>query len=156
MNKGELYCRIDESKDSEELRNLNWILENCESIAIVGLSPKSERPSNQVSRFLKEKGYRIIPVRPSIVEILGEKVYPELENIPDSVDLVLIFRRSEFIPAIVEKAIKIKAKAIWMQEGIINEEASRIALESGLKVVMDRCMSKEVYRRMRKLTFLNG
>jgi len=148
VNKSEyLFCRVNDSEDVQAVKDINWILDNCKSIAVVGLSPKSERPSNQVSRFLKEKGYRIIPVRPAINEILGEKAYPELENISDRIDLVLIFRRSEYVPVIVEKAIKIRAKAVWMQEGIINEEASRTAVESGLKVVMDRCMSKEVYRR---------
>ncbi|MFC2060984.1 CoA-binding protein [Elusimicrobiota bacterium] len=148
MNKSEYpICRVNDSENTQNVKDINWILDNCNSIAVVGLSPKSERPSNQVSMFLKEKGYKIIPVRPAVDEILGEKAYPDLENIPDRVDLVLIFRRSECVPAIVEKAIKIKARAVWMQEGIINEKASRQAMKEGLKVVMDSCMSKEVYRR---------
>jgi len=119
------------------------ILDTCHVVAIVGLSSKTERASNHVGSYLQEAGYKIIPVNPSEKEILGEVCYPDLTSIPEKVDVVDIFRRSEDVPPIVEEAIKIGAKAVWMQEGVVNEEAARKAMISGLKVVMDRCMRKE-------------
>jgi predicted CoA-binding protein len=119
------------------------ILESCKTIAIVGLSPNESRPSNHVAVYLQSQGYRIIPVNPSAKVILGEKCYPDLLAIPDDVDVVDIFRRSEEVPQVVEDAIKIKARAIWMQEGVINREAALRAQKAGLKVVMDKCMYKE-------------
>ena len=110
---------------------------------MVGLSPKPDRPSYGVASYLKEQGYRIIPVNPKVGEILGEPCYPNLASIPRSVDVVDIFRRSEEVPAIVEEAIRIDAKAVWMQEGVINGEAAARAKEAGLLVVMDKCMLKE-------------
>jgi len=110
---------------------------------VVGLSPKPNRPSYGVTSYLKENGYKIIPVNPEVGEILGEVCYPDLSSIPEPVDVVDIFRRSEKVPAIVEEAIKIGAKAVWMQEGVINEPAAARAGEAGLLVVMDRCMLKE-------------
>jgi len=108
------------------------ILKTSKHVAVVGLSPKSDRPS-----------FRIIPVNPQEREVLGELSYPDLDSIPGPVDVVDIFRRSELVPPIVEEAIKIGAKAVWMQEGVINEDAAERAREAGLKVVMDRCMLKE-------------
>ena len=96
-----------------------------------------------VANYLQKHGYRIIPVNPAVKEVLGETSYPDLLFIPEPVDVVDIFRRSEEVPAIVDQAIKIRAKAVWMQEGVIHEEAAAIARESGLKVVMDKCMRKE-------------
>ena len=119
------------------------ILNICRTVAVVGLSPKPDRPSNHVAKYLKEQGYRIIPVNTYAGEILGETCYPDLSSIPEPVDVVNIFRRSEAVPPIVEEAIKIGAKAVWMQEGVINEEAAARAEEAGLLVVMDRCMLKE-------------
>lgn len=119
------------------------ILRQSETIAIVGLSPDPERPSYGVASFLKEKGYRILPVNPSEEEILGEKSYPDLSSIPEPIDTVDIFRKSEAVPLIVEEAIRAGAKAVWMQEGVINEEAAENARKAGLMVVMDRCMKKE-------------
>jgi len=119
------------------------ILNICRTVAVVGLSPKPDRPSNHVANYLKEQGYRIIPVNTYAGEILGETCYPDLSSIPEPVDVVDIFRRSEAVPPIVEEAIKIGAKAVWMQEGVINEEAAARAEEAGLLVVMDRCMLKE-------------
>jgi len=110
---------------------------------VVGLSPKPDRPSYRVASYLKENGYKIIPVNPKEGEIFGEVCYPDLSSILESVDVVDIFRRSEEVMAIVEEAIKIRAKAIWMQEGVISEEAATRAKEAGLLVVMDRCMLKE-------------
>lgn len=112
-------------------------------MAVVGLSPKPDRPSYRVAEYLKQKGYKIIPVNPKAEEILGEPGYPNLSSIPEPVDVVDIFRRSEEVPAIVEEVIKIGAKAVWMQEGVINEAAAARASEVGLLVVMDRCMLKE-------------
>ena len=113
------------------------------TIAVVGISDDPARPSNFVARFLEEHGYKIIPVNPKLTEWEGKKCYPDLLSIPISVDIVDIFRRSEAIPPIVDEAIAIKAKAVWMQEGIINEEAAAKAQEAGIEVVMDKCMKKE-------------
>lgn len=123
------------------------ILRNSKTIAVVGLSPNPMRPSYDVARYLKEKGYRIIPVNPAVEEVLEERSYPSLSAIPEHVDVVDIFRRSEEVPAIVEEAIKIKAPVVWMQEGVIHEEAAARAREAGLSVVMDRCMMTE-HRRI--------
>ncbi len=119
------------------------ILKSSHNVAIVGLSSNPERPSNIVAKYLKSKGYRVIPVNPTEKTILGETSYPDLASIPEKVDVVDIFRKSEDVPPIVKEAIKIGAKAIWMQEGIKNEEAAAEAKIAGLKVVMDRCMRKE-------------
>jgi predicted CoA-binding protein len=118
------------------------------TIAVVGISPKENRPSYVVASYLKSKGYRIIPVRPDGDEILGEKVYHSLSEIPNEirVDVVDIFRRSEDVPPVVEEAIRRGAKAVWMQEGVIHKEAAQKAEKAGLKVVMDRCMKKEHQR----------
>jgi len=119
------------------------ILQSCHIVAVVGLSPNPERHSHRVSKYLQEHGYRIIPVNPLASEVLGEKCYPDLISIPEHVDVVDIFRRSEDVPPIIDQAIQIKAKAIWMQEGIVNENAALNAKQSGMMVVMDRCMLKE-------------
>jgi len=119
------------------------ILESSRKIAIVGLSANTERPSYRVASYLKDNGYTIIPVNPGEKEILGEKCYPDLRSIPEKVDVVDIFRRAEEVSLIVLGAIKIGASAVWMQEGVINEEAANQAREAGLKVVMDKCMLKE-------------
>ncbi|NIQ39587.1 MAG: CoA-binding protein [Proteobacteria bacterium] len=121
------------------------IVTGAKTIAVVGLSPKADRPSFRVASYLQSKGYRIIPVRPGVEEILGEKAYPSLSHIPSDVeiDVVDIFRKSEDVPPVVEEAIKTNAKTVWMQEGIINEEAAQKAEAAGLRVVMDRCMLKE-------------
>ncbi len=119
------------------------VLKSSRVVAVVGLSPKPDRPSYRVASYLKEKGYRIIPVNPQEGKILEEPSYPNLSSIPEPVDVVDIFRRSEEVPAIVEAAIKVGAKVVWMQEGVINEAAAARAREAGLKVVMDRCMLKE-------------
>jgi uncharacterized protein len=129
----------------EEIKNT---LHSCKTVAVVGISPKEDRPSYRVASYLKSKGYRIIPVRPEEEEILGEKVYHSLSEIPKEikVDVVDIFRRSEDVPPIVEEAIQRGAKGVWMQEGVIHKEAGEKAEKAGLKVVMDRCMKKEHQR----------
>ena len=119
------------------------ILNSSRVAAVVGLSAKPDRPSYRVASYLKENGYKIIPVNPMTGEILGEVCYPDLSSIPEPVDAVDIFRRAEEVPVIVEEAIRIGARAVWMQEGVINEQAATRAKEAGLLVVMDRCMFKE-------------
>ncbi len=119
------------------------ILKDYRTIAVVGLSPKPSRPSHMVASYLKENGYKIIPVNPRAGEILGEISYPDLSSIPERVEVVDVFRRSNELPTIVEGAISVGAKALWMQEGVINAEAAERAREAGLLVVMDRCMLKE-------------
>jgi predicted CoA-binding protein len=113
------------------------------TIAVVGISDNPERPSNFVAKFLEEHGYNIIPVNPNLTEWDGKKCYPDLMSIPVKVDVVDIFRRMEAIPPIVDEAIAIKAKVVWMQEGIVNEGAAVKARDAGIEVVMDRCMKKE-------------
>ena len=127
------------------------ILNSSRIIAVVGLSSKPDRPSYKVASHLKEQGYKIIPVNPTEKEILGELCYPDLASIPESVDVVDVFRRSEEVPPIVEEAIRIGAKALWMQEGVINEEAAARAREAGLMVIMDKCMRKE-HQKLKKRT----
>jgi len=124
---------------------LKKTLSDCKTVAVVGISSKADRPSYIVASYLKSKGYRIIPVRPDEEEILGEKVYHHLIEIPKEIqiDVVDIFRKSEDIPPIVEEAIQRGAKVVWMQKGVIHEEAQAKAEKAGLKVVMDRCMKKE-------------
>ncbi len=122
------------------------ILCQSKTIAVVGLSPNPMRPSHDVARYLQDQGYRIIPVNPLVEEVLGEKSYPNLSAISERVDVVDIFRRSEEVPPIVEEAIKIKAQVVWMQEGVIHEEAAARAQAAGLSVVMDRCMMVEHQR----------
>ena len=129
------------------MSDIEKILESCKTVAVVGLSPRPDRDSNGVAAYLQEKGYRIIPVNPSATEILGEKCYPDLRSIPDSVDLVDIFRRPEEAPAIVEDAIKVGARAVWMQKGVVSEEGASMARAAGLMVVMDECMECEVRGR---------
>jgi predicted CoA-binding protein len=119
------------------------ILNKSQTVAVVGLSANPERPSHIVASYLKEKGYKIIPVNPGEKTVLGEISYPDLTSIPEKVDVVDIFRRSEDVPAIVREAIKTGAKSVWMQEGVTNKEAAAEARKAGLKVVMDKCMRKE-------------
>jgi predicted CoA-binding protein len=125
------------------MRTEAQILKNSKTIAIVGLSADPERPSYNVGKYLKAHGYKIIPVNPNEKRVLGLKSYPDLVSIPAKIDAVDIFRRSEDVRPIVREAIKAGAKAVWMQEGVINEEAAAEARKAGLKVVMDRCMYKE-------------
>ena len=126
------------SSDHDQM--MRDILLSTNTVASVGLSSNDEKESYWIVFFLKEMGYRMIPVNPKATEIFGEKAYPSLLDIPDKVDVVQIFRKPEDVPPIVEDAIKIGAKVVWMQEGIVNEEAARMAREAGLQVVMDACM----------------
>ena len=122
------------------------ILRSARIIAVVGLSGRRFRPSYGVSEYMQRAGYRIIPVNPGESEVLGEKCYPDLDSIPDPIDIVDIFRRSEYVPEIVEAAIRKGAKAVWMQEGVIHEAAARRAEAAGLLVVMNRCILKDHQR----------
>jgi predicted CoA-binding protein len=124
------------------------ILKKYKTIAVVGLSPNRMRPSNGVSQYMKSQGYRIIPVNPGHAEILGEKSYRRLEDIPEPVEIVNVFRRSEEVEPVVNSAIAIGARAVWLQEGIRNDDAASRAAEAGLDVVQDRCILKE-HRRLR-------
>jgi hypothetical protein len=123
------------------------LLESTKVIAVVGLSSRRSRPSNGVSRYLQAAGYRVIPVNPNETEVLGERAYARLEDVPERVDIVDIFRRSEFVPEIVESAVRIGARAVWMQEGVIHEAAAARARLAGLVVVMDRCILKDHHAR---------
>jgi uncharacterized protein len=129
------------------MRRVTEILQQSRTIAVVGLSSKRFRPSYGVAEYMQRSGYRIVPVNPEESEVLGEKCYPDLDSVPEAIDIVDIFRRSEFVPEIVEAAIRKGAKAIWMQEGVTHEEAARRAAEAGLDVVMDRCILKD-HRRL--------
>jgi predicted CoA-binding protein len=122
------------------------LLRRSRTIAVVGLSGKKFRPSYGVAEYMQGRGYRIIPVNPNETEILGEQVYASIEDVPEHIDIVDIFRRSEFVPSIVEAAIRIGAGAVWMQEGVVHEEAAKQARDAGLAVVMDRCILKEHMR----------
>lgn len=126
------------SSDHDQM--MRDILISANTVASVGLSSNDEKESYWIVFFLKDMGYRMIPVNPKATEIFGEKAYPSLLDIPDKVDVVQIFRKPEDVPPIVEEAIKIGAKVVWMQEGIVNEEAARMAREAGLQVVMNACM----------------
>jgi len=119
------------------------ILSTSKTIAVVGLSDRPGRPSYGVSAYMARQGYRIVPVNPNCAQVLGEQSYARLEDVPVPVDIVDIFRRSEFVPQIVEAAIKIGARCIWMQEGVVHQAAAARAREAGLFVVMDRCILKE-------------
>ena len=119
------------------------ILKNYRVVAVVGLSPEPDRPSYRVAAYLQQHGYRIVPVNPGCTEILGEKCYPGLKDIPFPVEIVDIFRKVEAIPAIVAEAIAIGAKVVWMQLGLVEPGAARQARAAGLEVVMDRCLKIE-------------
>jgi predicted CoA-binding protein len=119
------------------------LLRSARTIAVVGLSGNRWRTSYGVSQYMQSQGYRIIPVNPNITESLGEKAYPDLESVPGPVDIVNIFRRSEFVSPVVDSAIRIGAKAVWMQEGVVDEQAAQRARQAGLFVVMDRCILKD-------------
>lgn len=129
----------------EEIKAL---LQRVKTIAVVGLSPKPDRPSFGVSQAMQRFGYRIVPVRPALDSVLGEKAYARLADIPFAVDLVNVFRESAAIPGVVEEALAINAPAIWIQEGIVHDAAAEKARAAGLTVVMDRCIYKDYMRYM--------
>jgi hypothetical protein len=122
------------------------ILKSFRNVAMVGASADPQKPSNIVFKYLTVHGYNVIPVNPTIEEVYGKKCYPSLSAIPTKIEVVDVFRKSEDVPLIVDEAIKIGAKAVWMQEGIINKAAAKKAESAGLLVVMDKCMRKEHMR----------
>jgi predicted CoA-binding protein len=123
--------------------NVAELLRGAHTIAVVGLSSRRVRPAFGVSEYMQHSGYRIIPVNPRETEVLGERAYPDLEAVPEHIDIVDIFRRSEYVADIVDAAIRVGAGAVWMQEGVIDETAAAKARAAGLTVVMDRCILKE-------------
>ena len=125
------------------------ILKSSKTIAVVGISNNPMRPSNGVSEYMKRAGYQIIPVNPNETQVLGERCYARLEDIPEKIDIVDVFRRPEHVPEIVESAIAIGAKTVWLQEGVIHEAAAERARSAGLNVVMDRCILKDHRKLMR-------
>jgi len=122
------------------------LLESAKNIAVVGFSPKPHRSSHHVARQLQRLGFRIIPVRPGISEGLGEKAYPDLASVPERIDIVDVFRSAGAVPAIVDECIRLGLKTIWLQDGIVNEEAAHGALAAGMTVVMDRCLMRDCMR----------
>lgn len=148
------------SSDAQGIKERRWsrwegaspdsvtaILERYKTLAVVGLSSKPSRPSFGVAAYMKARGYRIIPINPKEEFVFSEKAYPTLDDVPDPTEIVVIFRRSEFVPEIVESAIRKAAKVVWMQEGVVHEEAARRAREAGLEVVQNRCILKEHAKR---------
>ena len=129
-----------------EIETIKQILTECKIIAVVGLSSNPIRPSHGVAAYMQRKGYKIIPVNPFETEVLGEKSYAKLADVPEKIDLVDIFRKSEEAGSVVDEAIEFGAKAVWLQEGVIDEEAAQTAENAGLLVAMDLCWLKEHYR----------
>ena len=129
--------------ETEQIRQL---LHNVHSIAMVGLSPNQSRPSFRVASGLQSLGYRVIPVRPMVIEVLGEKAFPDLESLPELPDIVDVFRAAEHVPAIVESCIKLGIKNLWLQEGVVHEKAAQRARGAGITVVMDRCMWRDAQK----------
>jgi predicted CoA-binding protein len=123
--------------------SIKEILEKYKTIAVVGLSSQTWRPSYSVSQYMQNAGYRIIPVNPNETNVLGEKAYPTLDDVPEPFEIVDIFRRPEYVPEIVEAAIRRNARVIWMQSGVVNEAAAQRARDAGLDVVMDRCILQD-------------
>ena len=134
---------------AEDEKSITELLASVKTVAVVGLSSKPYRASFGVAEYLQSSGYRIIPVNPNEAEVLGEKSYPSLEDIPDKVDIVDIFRRSEFVSDLVDTAIRIGARAVWMQEGVEDEASAGRARQAGLLVVMDHCIAKELHKLRR-------
>ncbi len=129
-----------------EPETIKRILDECKTIAVVGLSSDTLRPSHGVAGYMQKQGYRVIPVNPNETEALGEKAFPDLSSIGEPIDLVDIFRNSAFAGEAVDEAIRIGAKAVWLQEGVIDSAAAQRAEDAGLLVVMDRCWLKDHYR----------
>jgi uncharacterized protein len=138
-------------QDTQEIAAL---VGQARTVAIVGLSSNSLRPSNFVGVYLQRHGYRVIPVNPGATEILGERSYPSLADIPDHVDIVDVFRRPDAVPAIAEQAVAIGAGALWLQFGVISPEGAEIAARGGLTVVMDRCLKVEHARHLGRMHWL--
>jgi predicted CoA-binding protein len=128
-------------------RRIEEILSGSKTVAVVGISDKPDRPSHVVARYLRERGYRVIPVNPFLTEVLGEKAFKSLAEIPGRVDLVDVFRKSAEVPPIAEEAVRIGARFFWMQEGVESDRAREILDAGGIPWVMDRCVKKELAKR---------
>jgi predicted CoA-binding protein len=126
---------------------IQGILERSKTIAVVGLSPDEARDSHQVAAYMQRHGYRVIPVNPNVKTVLGERAYASLREVPEPIDLIDVFRRPEFVPAIVEDTIAVQAPVLWLQLGVVHEAAARRAQQAGIAVVMDRCLMVE-HRRL--------
>ena len=150
MNGANETTRKSETTTAAASDAIRALLETSRTIAVVGLSSSKMRPSHGVAEYLQRAGYKIIPVNPNETEVLGERAVSRLEDIREKVDIVDVFRRPEFVPEVVESAIAIGAKAVWMQEGVIHDAAAQRARAAGLMVVMDLCMMKEHARRFRR------
>ena len=135
--------------DPDAIRQL---LSRVHSVAVVGLSPNPARPSFRVAKGLQDYGYRIIPLRPLVTEVLGEKAYPDLESLPELPDIVDVFRAPEHVPAIVESCIRLGIKNLWLQDGVIHEDAALRATRAGITVVMDRCIWRDLLRPVGQLS----
>ena len=133
--------------DINSKETISRIFDECRTIAVVGLSSSPIRPSHDVASYMQRHGYRVIPVNPNETEVLGEKAYPGLADVPEKIDLVDIFRRSDEAGKAVDEAIAVGAKAVWMQDGVIDNEAAQRAVDAGLLVVMDRCWLRDHVRR---------
>ncbi|MGD0974810.1 MAG: CoA-binding protein [Candidatus Korobacteraceae bacterium] len=128
---------------------ITQLLQQAKTIAVVGLSDNPMRVSYDVSEYMQRNGYHIIPVNPAIASALGEKSYPALSDVPEKIDIVNVFRRSVFVPDIVDEVIRLKLPALWLQEGVVHEEAAEKARQAGIFMVMDRCILKEHRARKR-------
>jgi hypothetical protein len=135
-----------QNPDNDQIKEL---IQSAKTVAVVGLSSNESRDSHAVAKYLQENGFRIVPVNPKEDEILGEKSYPSLRDIPEKVDIVDVFRRSEFVPEIADQAIEIKAKALWLQQGVTHDEAAKRAQDSGLTVVQDQCLKVKHHKLMK-------
>jgi uncharacterized protein len=133
-------------RDNATPAEVREILQTAKTVAVVGLSDKPDRDSHRVAAYLQRAGYRIIPVNPAVAEVLGEKSYASLRDVPEKIDVVDVFRRADAVPPIVDDAIAVGAKAVWMQDGIVHNEAAEKARAVGLKVVMSMCMLREHMR----------
>ena len=131
------------------MSNIAEILRSSKTIAVVGLSANPMRVSNGVTEYMQRAGYRIIPVNPNEREVLGEKSYARLEDVPEKIDIVNVFRRSEFVADVVDAAVKIGARTVWMQEGVVDDDAANRARAAGMNVVMDKCILKEHRKLLR-------
>jgi hypothetical protein len=155
-----LVCALPDHSSQEEIRRfqdptvIREILHSARTIAIVGLSSNTLRPSNYVGFYLQRHGYRVIPVNPNEREALGEEAYPSLADVPERIDVVDVFRASQFVPDIAEQAVDVGARALWMQFGVISMRGAEIASSAGLRVVVDRCMKVEHARHMGRMHWL--
>jgi len=141
-------CQIPEQRATDE--EVVEILGKTKTVAVVGISHKEERDSHKVAKYLKEHGFKMIPVNPKYEEVLGEPCYPDLKSVPEHIDVVDIFRNIEAIPGVVDEAIEARADTVWMQLGLVHNEAAEKACNKGLKVVMDKCIKIEHHRLIDK------